>query len=73
MNEDVRHSVPPPPPPPAPPPRLEYRPAGAEPKSQWWTDDDKGQGWMVGCLLVMSIVGAVGGTILSIVYMLAGC
>lgn len=80
MSDDFYTSPqgsPPPPPtppaPPAPPPPLEYRPPGAEVKSQWWTDDQPGQGWMVGCLLAMSAVGAVGGAILGLVYLLAGC
>ena len=62
----------PPPPPPTPAP-LDYRTPGAEPKSQWWTDDQPGRGWVVGCLLVLTAAGAVVSAILGFVSLLYGC
>ena len=56
-----------------PPPPLEYRTPGAEPKSQWVTDDHPGHFWLVGCLLVLTGVGAVAGAVWGVVSLMAGC
>ena len=61
------------PPPPGHRQPLEYRTPGAEPRSQWITDDQPGHFWLVGCLLVLTGVGAVGGAVWGIVSLLAGC
>ena len=52
---------------------LEYRTPGAEPKSQWITDDQPGHFWLVGCLLVLTALGAVAGAVWGVVSLLAGC
>ena len=38
---------------------LSYRPAAADQPSQWITDDGPGGRWLVGCLIVLSILGAI--------------
>jgi hypothetical protein len=43
---------------PAPPP-LAYQSPGAHAKSQWITDEGAGGKWLVGCLIVLSVAGAV--------------
>ena len=63
----------PPPPPPARPEPLGYRAPGTEPKSQWITDDQPGSGWLVGCLLLFTGIGAVGSVVLGAVWFLVGC
>ena len=57
--------------PPATP--LEYRPPAHEPKSQWVTDDQPGGGWLVVGLLALSGIVAVGGAVLSVLFMVSGC
>ena len=39
--------------------QLHYQSPGAHQKSQWVTDDGPGGKWLVGCLIVASIVGVV--------------
>jgi hypothetical protein len=68
-----RPSDPPPPPPPGPAAPLEYRAPGPEPKSQWVTDEHPGSGWLVGCLLLLTGIGAVASVVLGVVWFLMGC
>jgi hypothetical protein len=73
MNDDP-NSSPGPPPQPSPDQRpLDYRTPGAEPKSQWWTDDQPGQVWVIGCLLVLTGLGAIGSAIVGVVSLFLGC
>lgn len=67
MNPPQRH------PPDRKGPPLDYRTPGAEPKSQWWTDDQPGRGWVIGCLLVLTALGAVGGAVWGVVSLFMGC
>ena len=55
------------------PQRLDYRGPSPETKSQWITDEHPGGFWIVGCLVVLTALGAIGGGIWGLVSLLAGC
>jgi hypothetical protein len=84
MTRDPQQPDPPPAPPmlasPLPAPRgpvpLPYRGPGAEPKSQWITDDDPRHGWFMALLVAVYPIAAVCGFIGSLVWvlrMVVGC
>jgi hypothetical protein len=51
---------------------LSYRPAGADQPSQWITDDGPGGRWLVGCLVVLSILGAIVGSAVGLINLFEG-
>ena len=55
---------------PSPPPAgpLPYQSPGAHVRSQWITDDGPGGRWLVGCLIVLSVVGVVAAGIGGVVW-----
>lgn len=55
------------PPPPSEP--LPYQSPGAHVKSQWITDDGPGGRWLVGCLIVLGVVGAIAGAVGGVVWL----
>jgi hypothetical protein len=74
MTRDPQQSDPAPAPPvPIP---LPYRGPGAEPKSQWITDDDPRHNWFMALLIAVYPIAAVCGLVGSlawVVRMLVGC
>jgi hypothetical protein len=51
---------------------LPYAAPGAHQESQWITDDQPGGGWLVGCLIAASVVGAIGAAVLAILWFFVG-
>ncbi len=47
---------------------LPYQSPGAQAGSQWITDDGPGGKWLVGCLIVLSVIGAVVATIAGVIW-----
>ena len=50
---------------------LSYRPPRDE-YSQWITDDTRGGRWLVGCLIVLSIAGAVVAAVVGVISLVFG-
>lgn len=72
MNDDASSTAPPPSAAHAPVRPLPYAAPGAHAHSQWITDSHPGGGWLVGCLIVLSVVGVVGGAIVGVAVYLLG-
>ena len=51
---------------------LLYATPGAHQESQWITDDQPGGGWLVGCLIAASVVGAIGAAVLAVLWFFVG-
>ena len=54
------------------PETLSYQAPGAQTQSQWITDDGPGGGWLVGCLIAVSVVGAIGAAVLAVLWFVVG-
>ena len=48
-------------------------PPAHPPNSQWITDGHPAQAWLVGCLLVLTAIGAIAGAAWGLITFLAGC
>jgi hypothetical protein len=51
---------------------LPYAAPGVQAKSQWITDGHPGAGFLVGCLMVLGVLGVVVGGIAAVLFFLLG-